>query len=289
MSIQNYQIREFIPSEGPVINLAAAQVAVNFDITLIENTKLIEFGAMGPVGNVPNDPLTAAWIVSISITVNQKHRVVVALTRAQYITLVQNFETKEADIISNGNMLSKVFNPPLAKGDRLQVNLILNTLALGTTTPCAAMAMQVRLLTYDTNESAGSTIKYIFEHQQMPLPAAVLADVAVERNLGTQSRKTLGITLLEQAIAVAQDLVSRNFLVLSDAIPVLTVNNATAKRHYALESDGILAPVGFYHIKAPAGGWQASASTVLSIRAIPHTAGATVSWRIWEHMIVPKN
>jgi hypothetical protein len=288
-AIENCQIREYQPSEGPNTALGLAQVTNNFDITLSKNTSVIEFGASGPVTTVPaNDPLVAAWIVSITITVNLKHVVVRNLTRAEYIFLVSNLETKEADIISNGNMLMKVFNPPLQKGDRLQIQLVLNTLALATTTPAATATMQMRVLCYDTNDAPGSTLNYVFEHQQMPLPAAVLADVPVERNLGTQARKTRGITLLEQAIAVPQDIVSRNFQILADGNPVITLNNATAKRHYSLETDGILAPVGIYHIKAPAKGWQAAASTVLSVRATAHTAGATVSWRVWEHMTVQK-
>lgn len=289
MSVENQQIREYDPIGNPLVTLGAAVQVVNFDTTLSHATNLIAFGASEVVTTVPaNDPLVAAWLTNISITINGTHEIVRDFTRAEYVDIVQNLEMMEADLISNGNMLFKKFDPPLPAGTRIQISLTVNTLALATTTPAATGVIRMSLNTYDSqNIPFEKKLIYYQRIPEFPQPAGVIAGTPVQQDLGTEIKTVKWIILNELTGGALSDTFSGRYELVVDGNTKARINETTAKKHYQLISDGLAVPVGRKLLKLPGRGWNASQARTLHIRCTPHTNVVNGSWNGFQILEKP--
>lgn len=277
VAIQNQQIRSHDPLGNATITLGAATRTVNWDITLSQWTDLIQFGASEVVTTTPaNDPLTAAWITEISITVNGTHEVVRQFSREEYITFVQNLEMKEADIISNGNMIWKRFDPPLAPGTRLSVSIVINTLANALTTPAATGALRCQLLTYDAQQRMyNKTLRLYQRIPVQPAVAGVTAAQPIQIDLGTEAKTIRYLFVRELTAGAPTDTFTGRLELLFNGNTVARINATAAKTHYNLIADGLAVPAGVYMLKLPGPGWRAENATTLHLQITAHTTAAT--------------
>jgi hypothetical protein len=259
------------------ITLGTSTQTVNWDITLSQWTDLVQFGASEVVTTTPaNDPLTAAWITEISITVNGTHEVVRQFSREEYITFVQNLEIKEADLISNGNMLWKKFDPPLAPGTRLGVTIVINTLANALTTPASTGVLRCQLLTYDAQQRVYA--KQLRLYQRIPVHPAVAGVTAaqpIQIDLGTEAKTIRYLLVRELTAGAPTDTFTGRLDLLFNGNTVARINATSAKTHYNLISDGLNVPAGVYMLKLPGPGWRAENATTLHMQITAHTTAST--------------
>lgn len=276
MSLNNQQIRSYEPLGNRLYTWGVAAGAVNFDFVVPVATDLVSFGCGNCINNVPNDPLLPAWLTNISITINGSFEVVRDFTRAEYIQAVQNLESKEVDVISNGNMLFKSFKPALPAGTRIQINLGVNTLALSYNAAANATAI-FQANTYDAQANAptGNELTFYQRIPQFPQPVGVVAAQAIQQDLGVEVKTMKYVAILERANLVLQDLFTGDIELIANGNTIARVNAPTAKKHYSLITDGQAIPVGWSLLKLPGGGWNASQATTLHLRITPHTTGAT--------------
>lgn len=284
MSLTNQQIRSYEPIQGAPVTFGAAAQAFSWEVTLSADTNLMSFGVSRLVTTVPaNDPILPAWLTNIRMVLNGTNEIVPAMTRADYVNVVQNIESQEADLISNGNKLYKKFDPPLPKGTRVQVFITVNTLALSFTTPAASAVGQLSLSLYDSPKPAsGKVCTWYQPIPQFPAVAGVTAATAVQQDLGTEVKKVRFIDIIEQTVAAASDTFSGLFELLSDGNTVARVDATEMKKQYELISDGLAVPAGHYLLKMPGQGWNAQANTTLHFRATPHTTLATGNYRGYQ-------
>ena len=279
LPLQNQQIREFAPQGNQIITFGAAVQVVNWDNVLPQNTDLLSFGLSELVTTVAvNDPLTAVWITNISITVNGTFEIVRDFTRAEYINIVQNLESKEADIISNGNHLFKSFKPALPKGTRVQISITVNTLALGLTTPAATAIGRAVMNAYDTRAKTGNSLVIYQRISQFPTPVGVVLNQPVEKDLGTEIKTVKFLIIREFTVAVLTDTFTSRMEISADGNPIARIQETVGKKHYSLIADGLAVPVGYRMFKLPGRGWNAAQAKTLVLKVQAHTTVATGSW-----------
>ncbi len=279
--VDNLQIRPYVFNPlATALGLAAVQAVCEF--TTVKNTEFLQFGAYNVVTTVPaNDPLTAAWLISVQIIVNQTEQVVDPMGQANYVNVVQNVEMQEADIISNGHMLWKRFSPPLPPNTKVQIILVINTLALGTTTPAATANLNLVCLAYDSKRTAARRLTYYKAITPIPAPT-IVAGTSVRSEFGVNARVEKALIITELTVAALSDTFTGILELVADGQPVITLNAPAAKQHYSIITDGLAPPAGFYAMKAPAEGFQASQSAQLALRCTPHTTAATGNYAGWE-------
>jgi len=280
MSIINQQIREIEPVGAAQVTLGATTQTVRWDTTLSAWTDLISFGASEVVTTTPaNDPLTTNWITSISITINGTYEVIRQFSRAEYVNIVQNLESKESDLISNGNMLLKRFDPPLAPGTRLQIEIIINTLSNATATPAASCTLRCSLNLYDAQQVEHRKLLTIYQRiPQFPVTPGVSAGQNYQIDLGTEAKTIRWLIIREQTGGTESDTFSGRFELLANGNTVARINETSAKKQYQLISDGLAVPTGYKLLKLPGRGWQATQATTLHLVARAHTTSATGAW-----------
>ncbi len=277
-NLLNQQIRSFAPIGNEIITFGLAAQTVEWDVVLPKVTNLISFGISGLVcAGTPNDPILPAWIVSIRMTINGTHNVIWDFSRAEYIEFVQNLESQEADIISNGNMLIKYFDPPLPAETRIGLAIVVNTLALSFAAATGAVG-RMAFNSYDSQE--GVYAKKLTFYQRIPrFPnAAIAAAEPYDVDLGTEEKIIKWLFINEWTAAALSDTFTSMVELLVDGNVIARVNETTMKKHYSQISDGLVIPVGRKMLKLPGEGWQASQTSTLRIRAYAHTAAATGSW-----------
>lgn len=283
MSLQEQQIRAYEPLQGAQVTFGAAVQNFSWEITLPKDCNLIMFGISRIVTTVPaNDPILAAWLTNIRMVLNGTNEILPAMSRDDYVNVVQNIESQEADLISNGNMLMKRFDPPLKAGTRLQVFITVNTRVLSFAAAATAIG-QLTLEAYDSPKAASSKIATWYQQiPQFPPVAGVVANTPVQQDLGTEVKKIKFLALLEQTAGVASDLFSGLFELLSNGNTVARINVTEAKKHYQIITDGLPVPAGWHLLKMPGLGWNAAANTTLNIRSTVHTTSATGSHRGYQ-------
>ena len=280
MSMLNQQIREVEPLGSAQLSFGANPQTVRWDTTLSAWTDIIMFGASEIVTTTPaNDPLTTNWITSISITVNGTYEVVRNFTYNEYISVVQNLEIKEANLIANGNMLLKKFNPPLAPGTRLQVEMIVNTLANSFTTPAATASARMSLNLYDAQQISHNKMLTIYQKIPIfPQTPGVSTNQSYQQDLGTESKTVKYLIIRELTNNNVSDSFTARLELLANGNTIARINETSAKLHYFLISDGLAVPQGYRMLKLPGRGWSATQATTLHIKLTPHTSSATGQW-----------
>lgn len=288
MQLENQSIRSFEPIGNAVITFGAAVQQVNWDIRLPKKTDIITFGLSEGVTTVPaNDPLTAVWATNISIIINGTHEIVRDFTLAEYIAVVQNLEFKEADLISNGASLWKKFNPPLPEGTRVQINLTVNSLALGLSTPAATAVFNALANAYDTNLPAGNVLTFYQRIPQFPTPAGVVANTEYQQDLGVEVKTVKYLILREFTGAALSDTFTGRSELIADGNVIARLHETAMKKHYQLIADGLAVPAGYKMFKLPNIGWNASQAKTLHIRVRPHTTVANGSWNGFQILLKP--
>lgn len=284
-AISKQLIREYQADTRDITFGAAAQ-QVNFNLKTEQATSMIEFGIRRMITTVPaDDPLTAVWCTSITISVNDKP-IVNQMSRAEYIELVQNLEVKEAALIQNGEMFQKWFKPALPSGTKIQITLVLNTLALGTTTPAATAIGRCFARFYDTDpriNPAGKSLTFYVERPRAPQAVGLTLGTDIETDLGTFNRHIKAI-IIDSEDPVGT-LVSTRFNraeLKANGVAVLSMDEPSMAKAYRLASDGIAQTAGRYAMLAPGGGFNASSASQMSLMIQPRATSATAQFRIWE-------
>ena len=282
-SVQRAQIRRY--ASNPINTLLGVAIqTVNMEFECVKATKMIEFGALAVTTVPANDPLLPAWITSIQITINQTEQVVPAMSRADYVAMVQNFEMKELDLITAaGNALFKRFDPALPIGTKVQVQLVLNTLALGTTTPAATCLLTPFINAYDSLAAAQRRLTYYSPMSFMPAVAGVVVNVPIANNLGNYARKEKGIVIItENPVATPVDTWLGTLQLRADGQTVIDLAQPTLKKQYELMSDGEPVPIGWNALICPEGGFEAASNAQLQVVITPYFTIATAIARGYE-------
>ncbi len=282
-SVQRAQIRRYAASPQ-TITMGAAVQTVNIEFETVKPTKMIAFGALSVTTVPANDPLTAAWITQIQIIVNQTEYIVPNMSRADYINMVQNFEMKEADVISGaGNMLYKRFDPALPEGTKVQIQLIVNTLALGTTTPAATATLTPICLAFDSLSSGQKKLTYYTPFPISPAVAGVVAGTDIAIALGSYARIEKAILLIsESPLGTPVDTWLGRLQLRADGQTVIDLIEPEMKKQYSIQSDGLAIPVGHNLLICPEGGFQAAANSQLQLLLTPYFTTATGQVRGYE-------
>lgn len=277
------QKRRYLSNQNQITLGAAVQTCI-FEFETIVPTKLIEFGALSVTTVPANDPLLNAWLTSINIVLNQTENIVPTMPRADYVALIQNLESKEADLLlGTGNMLYKQFNPPLPAKTKVQITLGINTLALATTTPAGSCILTPVCYAYDSLRSGERRATYYSPINNFPQPAGVTANTPIPLNLGTFARLEKAIVLIsESPLGTPVDTYLGLAEIQSDGSPINFANAPDMKKQYLTASDGIAVPAGWHDIIIPEGGFNAASQNQLGIVVTPYFTVATGIIRGYE-------
>ncbi len=275
--------RRYLSNQNQITFGAAVQTCI-FEFETIAPTKILEFGMLTVTTGVPNSPPLAAWLTSINIILNQTENVVPPMTRADYVNLVQNLESKEADLlVGTGNMLYKFFNPPLPAKTKVQITLGVNTLLLAFGAGAVTAIGTPVCYAYDSLVAGERRATYYTPINNFPQPAGVTANTQISLNLGTFARLEKAICLIsEDPLGTAVDTYLGLVEMQSDGNPINFANAPDLKKQYLVASDGIAVPAGWHNVIIPEGGFNAASQNQLTLLVTPYLTTATGIIRGYE-------
>jgi hypothetical protein len=285
-NVESQNIRRYAAQQEAIVWGAAAQ-QVNWEFELAAPTKLVAFGVEDLVTVAINLALTAGWITNIRILINQSHIVVDGLNRAEYIQAVELLETKENTVINNGEFLFKVFDPPLPKKTRVQIQIIVNTLALSFPGGVVGATGLMNCYTIDADTvPVSQRLTFYRRIPNFPPAVGLVAGQAYAYQLGNFMRKEKAIIVISQTAAAGTDINCWRIELLADGKEVIRIPFPMAKKLYQIAVDAAIAtPAGWALLKAPGAGFQPAQNAQLTLQAFNHTAdvaGDFTGFEIYE-------
>jgi hypothetical protein len=195
--MSDYQIRE--QRRVSVVLGAAVQVIPTVSFVLPTDTRMLLIYPERIVTTAPaNDPLLIDWLVSIQMRINN-NIIIPVLMPEQYDLLIRNLEQyqpRRASALDVG--FPKIFNPPIKSGTRVDIDLVINTLALGTKSPAVTAAFDIVIMTEDRkpdDQPAGTMIRYV---RPIPSTPNVNANTSAQIQIGTDARVIQDYILAEE-------------------------------------------------------------------------------------------
>lgn len=280
MSIQMVQIRKM--ARFPVIMGAAPVVLNPFMFKLEQPTRAIIVAFENVVNNVPNDPLLPAILLNYQLQLNS-NIVVPNINGVQFNAVIQNTEKYQPQTISNGLIFQKAFMPPIMKDTQVILNISINTLALGTTTPAAACTFDLVVYTIDRKADDPLPSNKCTYLKALPRTANIAANVPQDIAIATDPRTLLDFILIEQAAAVNVDLCLGLVSLVADSVMIQELGTAIMKEMYRSQANQAV-PAGHYMFKVLTPLEPSNYKNVF-LRFQMHTAGATEGLAGWERFL----